>query len=277
MQSRKLEEVKKPASIITSPPPPLHIDTHLHATCLQIRVTESDMSYTIVRRWRQLKALDKALRKLTSRTFIQASARLPPQTPTSSLNGMHFGETGRPGAALYGGPRLPQLPSSFFAASLEPRFLAVRAKCMVAYLEAAVTRFGASVANAAGPPELLDFLRPNRPTALHQASLMGTTSIEAVATGSATIGEITPTVSSGLLATPATAPTHPPARGAPLATDASTSGACAPPTAGGTLLPKGALMGRLLAAAAAQPCPAERDAAALRARREVSHGGCQID
>ena len=100
--------------------------------CYLLQVAEGGAAHSVTRRWRQLKALDRALR------------REPPVLAPGSL---------RP-------PPLPRLPSSTFTASLAPAFLSRRAACLSAYLNAAVARFAVSLAAGVGPAPLLAFLSP---------------------------------------------------------------------------------------------------------------------
>eukprot|EP00962_Isochrysis_galbana_P023223 scaffold6984_cov55-Isochrysis_galbana.AAC.1 len=179
---------------------------------------------------------------------------------------------------------LPRLPSSFFSASLDRPFLAVRARCLEAYLAAAAGFFGASLATETGPPPLLDFLRP--------AAGGGSRAVPfpdggAVLFPDGAVGLTPPALLLGGGEPPRTPLPAPPAPGAPGSgiPGGGTGGEGGVPDGGeggipeggegvipekGTRLPHGALMSRLVAAAAAQPCPAEKDPRALRERREVS-------
>jgi hypothetical protein len=179
-------------------------------------------------------------------------------------------------------PPLPRLPSSFFSASLDPSFLTVRARCLEAYLAAAVSYFGTSLQAKTGPTALLDFLSPMDGGGGNKIG--GVASAVLFADGAAGVAPTLQLEGGARDEPPRTPlPAAPPGalgeegeveegkimRGDTCGEGGMPEGDTERVPEGGTRLPHGALMSRLLAAAAAQPCPAEKDVRALKERREV--------
>lgn len=262
-----------------------------------------------MRRWRQLKGLDRQLRDL-DRGLRKNPDRRKGAATTSTALSPHNAGIAPPSLRA---PPLPKLPGSLFSASLDPSFLQTRAKCLAAYVTSAASRYSLSLSGARGPAPLLAFLAPSdaasaassssASTSVHPpaSALPPATPARAIATSATSAARLAPPTP--LLASPPralaawpTAPNDnsaggqaddaaflrrrpkdkttrsaraPPAVASDGASAAVRTDALAEEVEGGTRLPSGALMSRLLLAAAPRPCPAEQDAAALQARREV--------